>query len=68
MLQAMCAGFYGLLHLVGHSWPPEVFPQQRQCTVMPLMTYILVAPSQSDNVVCLGDHKELEIFRFAFGH
>ena len=26
MLQAMHAGFDGLLHLTNHSWPPEVFP------------------------------------------
>ena len=44
MLQAMWAGLYGLVHLVGHSWPPEAFPQQTQGMVTPLMTCILVAP------------------------
>ena len=67
MLQVMCAGFYGLLHLVGHSCPPEAFPQQAQGMVMPLMTCISVAPIQSGNTVCLGDHEEQEIFSFTFG-
>ena len=30
ILKAMHAGLYGLLHLVGHSWLPEVLPQQAQ--------------------------------------
>ena len=59
MLQATHAGFYGLLHPVGHSLPSEEFLQQAQGMVVPLMTCILVAPIQSgDNIVCLGDHEE----------
>ena len=58
MLQGIDAGFYGFLHLVGHSWPPGVFLQQKQGTVAPLMTCISVAPIQSGNTVCLGDHEE----------
>ena len=68
MLQAMCAGFYGLLHLVDHSLPQDTSPQQRQGMVMPLMTCISVAPIQSGNTVCLGDHEEQEIFNFTFVH
>ena len=66
MLQAIHAGLYGLLHLVGYSQLPEVFLQQRQGMVMTLMTGILVAPIQGSNMVCLGDHKEQKIFRFTY--
>ena len=65
MLQAMCAGLQGFLHLISHPWPTEVFAQQRQGMVMPLMTCISVPPIQSGNTVCLGDHEE-QIFSFAF--
>ena len=57
MLQAMHAGLDRLLPLVGHTWSTEVLLQQRQGTVMPLMTHILVAPIQSGNTMGLGDHK-----------
>ena len=68
MLQAMCAGLDRLLHLVGHTWPPEALSQQGQGMVMPLMTCISVAPIQSGNMMGLGDHKEQEIFSLTLGH
>ena len=61
MLQAMHTGFWGLLHLPGHSQPPEMFLQQGQGSSMPLIACILVAPIQGGNTLCLGDHKEKEI-------
>ena len=65
MLKAIHAGFYGLLHLVGFSWPSEAFPEQWQGMVMPLMTCISVAPIQCGNTVCPGDHKELQFWLWA---
>ena len=66
MLQTMCAGPDGFLHLVGHSWPPEAFLQQGPCTVTPLMACISVASIQSGNTF----HTHMHIYTFVFtnGH
>ena len=63
----MHAGHDRLVHLVGHTWPPEVLPQQRQGTVTPFMLCISVAPIQTENMMGLGDHEEQEIFSLTFG-
>ena len=57
VLQAMCAGLDRLVHLVGHTWPQEVLPQQKQGKIMPLMSCISVAPIQSGNMMDLGTTK-----------
>ena len=67
MLKAMCAGPEGFLYLVSHPQLPETFLQQGQGMVALLMTCISVAPIQSSSMVCLGNHKEREIFSFVFG-
>ena len=67
MLQAMHTGPDRLLHLVGHTWPPEVLPQQRQGMVTSLMNCMSVVPIQGGNMMGLGDHKEQEIFGLTFG-
>ena len=61
MLQAMHTGLQGFLHFAGHSWPPEMFLQQGQVLIMPLMACISMAPIQGGNTMCLGDHEEQEL-------
>ena len=58
MLQAMCTGLNGLLHLIGHAWPPQMLPQQGQGTVMSLMTHIPMAPIRGSDMMGLRDHEE----------
>ena len=58
MFQAMQTGLNGLLHLIGHAWPPGMLLQQRQGMVMTLMTHIPMAPIQGGNTMGLRDHKE----------
>ena len=67
MQQVMCTGHQGNLHLAGHSGPPETFPQQGQGLIMPLMACISVAPIWGGKMMCLGDHKEQEIFSLTLG-
>ena len=58
MLQAMCTGLNGLLHLIGHAWPPEALPQQGQGMVMSLITHIPMALIQGSDMMGPSDHEE----------
>ena len=57
MLQATCTRLNGLLHPIGHAWPPKALPQQGQGMAMSLMTYIPIAPIQAATWWALGTTK-----------
>ena len=53
----MHTGLNTLLHLIGHAWPPEMLPQQRQGMVMSLMTCISMTPIQDATQWAFGTVK-----------
>ena len=54
MLDALLAAANHLLHLSGHSWPPELVMQQAQCLLLALVSSIMLTSIYGIYPVNLG--------------
>ena len=53
-----------LLHLGGHSWPPELVMKKAQCLMLTLVSSISVTSVHGSHSVSLGDHKLQNLLQF----
>ena len=67
MLDALLTAANPLLHLSGHSWPPELVMQQAQCPLLALVSSIVVTSIYGRYPMSPVAYKSQNFFQFASG-